>query len=73
MAVQPTKHSFSSSMETFMKTLDSRIEAGASKTWEKMFHGEQQKSDLPGAIWGYGMFLFFIILIVICLLLFFVV
>ena len=56
-----------------MKTLDSRIEAGASKTWEKMFHGEQQKSDLPGAIWGYGMFLFFIILIVICFLLFFVV
>jgi len=66
MAVQPTKHSFSSSMETFMKTLDSRIESGASKAWEKIFHGEQQKSDLPGAIWGYGMFLFFIILIVIC-------
>lgn len=51
----PIENAFFSPMEAFSKTINSTIESKGSV-----------KSDLPGKIWGSGMFVFFIILIIIC-------
>ena len=71
MAAQPNPQSkimdtFFSPMEQFMKGIDSKLESKAASLWSGLW--DKKSSDLPGPIWGNGMFIFFIVLIVFCFL-----
>ena len=73
MAAQPNPQSkimdtFFSPMEKFMKGIDLKLESKAASLWSNLWDTSSKPSDLPGKIWGNGMFIFFIVLIVFCFL-----
>jgi len=70
MAAPPVKKDLINSvfdpMDSWAKTFDSRLENNVSLLWGKLFDTSSKKTDLPGKIWGNGIFVFFIILIIFC-------